>query len=200
MIFFCLGCGCRQSLGPLIKFEDFVIWLSPLSILIAYTVNHNSHFISNLQHEAIKVTQLSRQKNERYCSIAEIDIFYIMHGWNISKLKGSELYRLNSLSQWRQDVKPESWAENNPLVKAVLSIHLWKKKLSEHPQTPNPLHLGIQTHIRSLYRHTLTHTSRNALLESDIRALTSAHPPLMSFLCVRRKLWGVRCILPRWVR
>lgn len=108
------------------------------------------------------------------------------------KPKGSGLYEQNLISKWRcvkEDVKPESRAENNPLVKVVLSIHLWKKKAFCTPpdsQPHAPGHLNTRT-------HTHTHLSRNALLESDIRALMSAHHPLLSFLypCVMET---VRCV------
>lgn len=75
-------------------------------------------------------------------------------------------------------MKPESWAENNALVKAVLSIPLWKKQqLSAHPQTPNPMHLGIYTHMHTLYRH--LHTPSGTLRLN----LTSVHwyPPTIPF-------------------
>lgn len=80
-----------------------------------------------------------------------------MDGTYPCKLKGSELYRLNSLSQWRQDVKPESWAENNPLVKAVLSIHLWKKALWTPPDSQPAAPGHLNTHTLSVQTHTYTH-------------------------------------------
>lgn len=118
----------------------------------------------------------------------------------LCKPKGSGLYEQNLLSQWRQDVKPESWAENNPLVKAVLSIHLWKKKPFLHtPRLPTPCTWA--------FKHTYTHCTDTHLHTPPgtlCLNLTSVHwcPPTIPFcpFCIRvwRRLY-VCCVLLRCV-
>lgn len=86
---------------------------------------------------------------------------FLYNIWMEHILAGSGLYGQNLLSQWRQDVKPEAWAENNPLVKAVRSIHLWTRKKAfctpPDSQPPAPGHLN--THTLTVQTHTHTHTS-----------------------------------------
>lgn len=110
-----------------------------------------------------------------------------MLGWNIlypCKPKDSGLYRPNLLSQWRQDVKPESWAENNPLVKAVLSIHLWKKRSFLYtPRLPTPCTWAFK-HIHSLYRQTHTYTNIQECFAWIWHPCIDVRPPAPSVLSV----------------
>lgn len=113
---------------------------------------------------------------------------HILANW-----KGSQLYRLNPLSQWRQDVKPESWAENNPLVKAVLSIYLWKKSSLNTPRLPTPCTWAFKhTYAFCTDTHLRTYPGMFYL------NLTSMHwcPPTLPFcpFCERDRNCGV-CLL-----